>query len=113
MAHGVSPLIWSTYSLEAKNAVATSFNCQSIGHFEEDYLNLGHAIIESNASGAPNTEFDATLAVALAESIAESDKEEDDLISSDEAIAEVVAADEASFHAEMPAAVEASLGDAE
>ena len=83
------------YSLEVKITVASRFNCQSIGHFEEDFLNLGNAILESQEIEASNTKVDATIDMALAESITESDMEESEQISSDEAIAEYLAADKA------------------
>ena len=59
--NGISPIFWGTFSQEAKNAVAMSFNCCSIGHFEKEYLNLGNAIIESEANKTPNTESDEAI----------------------------------------------------
>ena len=83
------------YSLEVKITVASRFNCQSIGHLEEDYLNIGNVILESHGIESCNTEFDATIAVALVESLVWSAREQEEQISSDEAITEYLSADKA------------------
>ena len=88
---GLTPTIWKNYNHEAKKTIADHFKCKSIGHFEDDFLNVGNTLAESELTALPSTESD----FAIAQEIATSDSEDLECTSSDAAIAASVADDEA------------------
>ena len=59
---GITPLIWSTYELSTKKAMADLFKCNTIGQFEDDHLNLGTTLAESELSPIHTIDSDHALA---------------------------------------------------
>ena len=47
VGNGITTAIWLRYSDEQKLAVSRHFNCSTIGQFEDEILNLGNGIINS------------------------------------------------------------------
>ena len=47
VGNGINTAIWLRYSDEQKLAVSRHFNCSTIGQFEDEILNLGNGIINS------------------------------------------------------------------
>ena len=87
---GITPIIWSTYPQDGQKAIATSFNCDTIRQFEDEFLKTGRALVESELSVSPPIDSDHAIAEALASN------DPNDLASSesDDIIAESIAAEE-------------------
>jgi len=62
---GLTPTFWKTRNKEYKKTIADHFNCDTIGQFEEDILNVGHAMMESDLTDMPHTQSDVAIATAL------------------------------------------------
>jgi hypothetical protein len=65
VGNGLNPTFWKTINKEYKQTIAYHFDCDTIGQFEEQVLNVGHAMMESDSANMPHTQYDVAIATAL------------------------------------------------
>ena len=65
VGNGLNPTFWKTINKEYKQTIAYHFDCDTIGQFEEQILNVGHATMESDSANMPHTQYDVAIATAL------------------------------------------------
>ena len=68
---GITPAVWKLQGPAAQKLIASSLNYNNVGRFEEELLNFGSALMESDLTVSPRTDSDHAIALAIASNEAE------------------------------------------
>ena len=68
---GITLAVWKLQGPAAQKLIASSLNYNNVGKFEEELLNFGSALMESDLTASPCTSSDHEIALAIASNEAE------------------------------------------